>query len=331
VGVVKTKDYYTVLGVARGASDDEIKKAYRKLALQHHPDRNKGDKKAEEKFKEISEAYAVLSDKEKRTQYDQFGESGFRQRYSQEDIFRGADFSDVFRGTEFGGAGGAGNIFEMFFGGGRPGGGRGGFRVNMGGGQGGPGAGGFDFQDLFAQGGRGARNAGGEDLEFELPVSLEEAVRGAEKSVRYESGGGSRELTVRVPAGIAEGQRLRIPGRGEAAPGGGPAGNLYFVVRYEEHPLYEREGHDLILRREVPFSQAALGTTLEVPTLEGVKKVKVPPGTQPQTRIRLAGHGLPQRKGGARGNLYLIVVPRVPPRLNAKQKKLLEELAEEGL
>ena len=321
---MKTKDYYAVLGVARGAPEAEVKKAYRKLALQYHPDRNKGDKKAEEKFKEISEAYAVLSDKKKREQYDQFGAAGFRQRYSQEDIFRGADFGDVFNGTGFD----VNDVFSHIFGGGHAG-GRGGFRVHYGGGAPG-GAAGFDLGQMFGQGARARGPAPGQDLEFELPVSIEEAHGGAEKQVRYQGGGETRELKVRVPAGIAEGQHLRIPGRGEPGSGGGPPGNLYFVVRLEEHPLYEREGSDLLLRRELPFSQVALGTTLEVPTLDGVKKVKIPPGTQPQTRIRLGGHGLKVR-GGGRGDLHLVVVPRVPPKLSAKQKKLLEDLAAEGL
>jgi curved DNA-binding protein len=318
--------------VPRGASEEEIKKAYRKLALQYHPDRNKGDKKAEEKFKELSEAYAVLSDKEKRAQYDQFGAAGFRQRYSQEDIFRGADFGDAFSGTGFD----INDILSHLMGGGHMGGGRGagrgGFRVHFGGGAPGGGAGGFDFGQMFGQGmGGGARAANGEDLTYELPVTIEEAHHGAEKQVTYQGPAGPKQITVRIPAGIAEGQRLRIPGRGEPAHGGGgAAGDLYFTVAIEEHPLYEREGVDLVLRREVPFTLVALGGSLEVPTLDGVKKVKIAPGTQPQTRIRLAGHGMAQR-GGGRGDFYLIVVPRVPAKLTAKQKKLLEQLAEEQL
>jgi len=309
---MKNKDYYAALGVARGATEEEIKKAYRKLAMQFHPDRNKGDKKAEEKFKEISEAYAVLSDKEKRAQFDQFGAAGFRQRYpSQEDIFRGADFGDAFSGTGID----PNDIFSQLFGG-RGGGGRGGFRVNYGGGAPG-GAGGFDFSQMFGQGGgRGAQHADGEDIAYELPVSIEEAHNGGEKQVTYQGPAGPKEIKVRIPAGIAEGQRLRIPGRGEPAHGGGAAGDLYFTVRIEDHPLYLREGTDLILHREVPFTLVALGGMLEVPTLDGVKKVKIAAGTQPQTRIRLGGHGMAGR-GGRRGDFYLIVVPRVPVKLTA--------------
>ena len=323
---MKAKDYYAALGVPRGASEEDVKKAYRKLAMQYHPDRNKGDKKAEEKFKDISEAYAVLSDKEKRAQYDQFGAAGFRQRYSQEDIFRGANFGDVFSGTGVD----LNDLLGHIFGAGHTGGGRGGFRVQYGGGAPG-GAAGFDFGQMFGQGaGRGPRPADGEDLSYELPVTIEEAHHGAEKLVAYQGPAGPKEIKVRIPAGIAEGQRLRIPGRGEPAHGGGAPGDLYFTVAIEEHPLYEREGTDLVLRREVPFTLVALGGALEVPTLDGVKKVKVAAGTQPQTRIRLSGHGMAGR-GGRRGDLYLIVMPRVPARLTAKQKKLLEQLAAEEL
>ncbi|HEY5999170.1 MAG TPA: J domain-containing protein [bacterium] len=325
---MKAKDYYAALGVARGASEDEIKKAYRKLALQYHPDRNKGDKKAEEKFKEISEAYAVLSDKEKRAQFDQFGASDFRKRYSQEDIFRGADFGDAFSGTGID----PNDLFAHLFGGGHGRGPGGGFRVHFGGGAPGGGAGGFDFSQVFGGGG-GARGGGpipGEDIGYELPVTIEEAHHGAEKQVTYQGPAGPRELKVRIPAGIGDGQRLRIPGRGEPGHAGGVAGDLYFTVRIEEHPLYEREGADLLLRREVPFTLVALGGAVEVPTLEGTKKVKIAAGTQPQTRIRLAGHGMAMR-GGKRGDFYLIVMPRVPAKVTAKQKALLEQLAEENL
>ena len=202
--------------------------------------------------------------------------------------------------------------------------------MNYGGGAPG-GAAGFDFSQMFGQGGgRGARDADGEDISYELPVSIEEAHHGAEKQVAYQGPAGPKEIKVRIPAGIAEGQRLRVPGRGEPAHGGGAAGDLYFTVRIEDHPIYEREGTDLILRREVPFTLVALGGALEVPTLDGVKKVKIAAGTQPQTRIRLAGHGMAGR-GGRRGDFYLIVMPRVPVKLTAKQKKLLEQLSEEEL
>ena len=147
--------------------------------------------------------------------------------------------------------------------------------------------------------------------------------------MRYQGPQGMSDISVKIPKGITPGKRLRLTGKGAASPMGGPPGDLYFTIAFEDHPVYECQGDDLLIRREIPFSQAALGTTLEVPTLEGNKKVKIPAGTQPQTRIRLAGHGL--CSGKKKGHLYLTVVPRVPRRLTEKQRKLLRELAEEGL
>ncbi len=316
------KDYYQILGLAKGASEADIKKAYRKLAMKYHPDRNKGDKKAEDRFKQISEAYAVLSDKDKRTQYDTFGADGFRQRYSQEDIFREVNFEDLFGGMGFGT-----DVFSTIFGAGGRGGRRGGFRAYYG--SGGPGGGAaFDLGDLL--GGRGGRSPRGGDLHFEVPISIEESFRGGEKTVRYQTSQGTKELKVKIPKGISAGQKLRLPGKGEPGHGGTPPGDLFLTIRFEDHPVYECQGDDLIIRREVPYTQVALGTTLEIPTLEGVKKVKIPPGTQPQTRIRLSGHGL-CGKGKKRGHIYLIVVPRVPRTVTARQRELLEDLSAEGL
>jgi curved DNA-binding protein len=323
--MAKAKDYYQVLGLTKAASAAEIKKAYRKMAMKHHPDRNKGDKKAETLFKEVSEAYAVLSDTEKRKQYDMFGADGFRQRYSQEDIYRGVNFDDVFQGTAFGD-----DIFSTIFGAGGPGGrrgGKGGFTAS-----GGPGgARGFDIRDVFGGGRSGGRPPKGADLELNLPVTVEEAYRGGKKTVRYRTAQGEKEVVVTIPKGITVGKKLRLPGKGSPGPAAGiPPGDLYFIISFEAHPIYECQGEDLILRREIPYSQVALGTTLEVPTLDGVKKVKIPPGTQPQTRIRLPGYGL-CGKGEKKGHMYLIVVPRVPRKLSAGQKKLLQGLADEGL
>jgi curved DNA-binding protein len=311
------KDYYQTLGVKKGASEEEIKKSYRKLAMKYHPDRNKGDKKAEERFKEISEAYAVLSDKEKRKQYDMFGADGFRQRYSQEERFRGSNLEDILRDMGLGA-----DIFTTVFGGG---GGTGGFRTYTTGG-----GAAFDISDLFGAAGPGrGRPPKGGDLAFELPISIEEAYRGGSRTVRYQSPQGMKEVVVKIPKGIAPGKKLRLAGKGSPGPAG--AGDLYLTVVFEDHPFYEVEGHDLLLHREIPFTQVALGTTLEVPTLDGPKKVKVPAGTQPQTRIRLPGHGLYTPGGRERGHLFLIVVPRVPRTLTEKQKKLLQELGTEGL
>jgi curved DNA-binding protein len=304
------KDYYQVLGLKKGASEAETKKAYRKMAMKYHPDRNKGDSKAEARFKEVSEAYAVLSDKEKRKQYDMFGADGFRQRYSQEDIFRGSNLDDILRNMGFG---------ADIFGAGGPGGAR-----YTTGGPGGATA--FDIRDLFG----GGRPRSGGDLSFDLPITIEEAYHGGKKTVRYQTAQGMKEMVVTIPKGVTVGKKLRLSGKGSPGPAGAPPGNLYFTISFEAHPIYECQGEDLILRREVPYTQVALGTTLEVPTLDGVKKVKIPPGTQPQTRIRLPGYGL-CGKGKNKGHMYLIVVPRVPRKLSARQKKLLQELADEGL
>jgi curved DNA-binding protein len=310
------KDYYQVLGLKKGASEAEIKKAYRKMAMKYHPDRNKGDKKAEAQFKNVSEAYAVLSDKEKREQYDMFGADGFRQRYSQEDIFRGANFEDILQSMGLG---------SDIFGAGGPGGRRGGKgSYYTTGGPGGATA--FDIRDLFG----GGRPQRGGDLNLNLPVTIEEAYHGGKKTVRYRTAQGMTEIVVTIPKGVTVGKKLRLPGKGSPGPAGAPPGDLFFTISFEAHPIYECQGEDLILRREIPYTEVALGTTLEVPTLDGVKKVKVPPGTQPQTRIRLPGYGLCGR-GTKKGHMYLIVVPRVPRKLSARQKKLLRELADEGL
>jgi len=313
------KDYYKVLGVAKGAPAEEIKKAYRKLALKYHPDRNKGDKEAEDKFKEINEAYAVLSDPKKKQEYDTYGSSGFKQRYSQEDIFRGSDINDILRGMGLGG-----DAFSQFFGGG----GRGGFRTYTHGG--GPGAGGFGYQQPY--GGMGGVPARGTDLVYELPVSLEEVFHGGEKMVSYRVGSRTERISVKVPPGIETGKKLRLAGKGEPGPPGAQPGDLLIKINVLDHPQFKREGADLEITKEVPFSQAALGATVEVNTLEGKNlTVKLPKGTQPGARLRLKGQGLPPFKGSGRGDLFVRVAIEVPQRLSKSQKELLEKLAEEGL
>jgi curved DNA-binding protein len=304
-----TRDYYDVLGVSKNAGDDEIKKAYRKLAMKYHPDRNPNKKEAEERFKEINEAYAVLGDKEKRKQYDTFGAEGFRQRFTQEDIFRGFNFDEILSGL-FGGRG-----RREFRSGGREG---------------------FDFGDLF--GGRGAyQNAGrmpqkGEDILYELPITLEEAAFGGEKRVTFrKERGGTEEISVRIPKGITSGKKLRVAGKGVDGKNGGPPGDLYLQVEITEHPVYGREGNDLTVEKEITFSEAVLGTTVEVPTLDGIKKVKIPPGTQSHTKMRLRGLGLPHFQKEGRGDEYVKVIVRVPKRVNEKVRGLVQDLAREGL
>jgi curved DNA-binding protein len=303
------KDYYEMLGVGKHASDGEIKKAYRKLAMKYHPDRNPNKKEAEERFKEINEAYAVLSDKEKRKQYDTFGAEGFHQRFTQEDIFRGFDFDEILSGL-FGGRGRRES--------------RHGARSS------------FDFGDFF--GGQGAYpNMGrmpqkGEDILYQLPITVEEAAFGGEKRVSFrKERGGTEEISVKIPKGISSGKKLRVAGKGAEGKNGGPPGDLYLQISIMEHPIYSREEDDLIVEQEIHFSEAVLGTTVEVPTLEGIKKMKIPPGTQSHTKMRLKGLGLPRFQKEGRGDEYVKVIVRVPKRVSEKVKNLVQELAKEGL
>lgn len=311
-------DYYKLLGVEKSASPEEIKKAYRKLALKYHPDRNKGNKEAEEQFKKISEAYAVLSDKEKRQQYDTVGSAGFQQRYSQEDIFRNADLGDILR--EFG----------INFGGGRAT-----FRSSGGGG---------GFEDLFRQQGASGRPSPGfqdfrhqqpvkgNDLSLELPISLAEVLSGAEKTISLGRGSGAEKVSVKIPPGIETGKKLRISGKGSPSPMGGPPGDLYLLIKVEPHPIFTRDGSHLTMDLQIPYSSAVFGAEVAVPTLEGKQlKVKVPHGCQPQAKLRLRKHGLPDSSGGARGDLLVKILVAVPKDLSAEQKELLEKLKEAGL
>ncbi len=310
------RDYYEVLGVQKNASKDDIKKAYRKLAIQYHPDKNQGNKEAEEKFKQISEAYAVLSDPEKRKQYDMYGSAGFRQRFSQEDIFRNFDLNDILRQFGFGS----------------------GFRSTRG-----FRTGGTSFENLFGQGGRtfssygGAGNAfrqpaKGEDLTYELSVSLEEVLHGAEKTVSLREEGQRRNVAVKIPKGIEDGKRLRLAGKGAPSSSGGPAGDLYLRIRVQEHPLFQRMGADLLMEQRLPFSQACLGATIEVTSLDGRKfNVKVPGGTQQEAKLRIKGHGLPSGPGGQRGDILVKIAVRIPQHLHPEQEKAVRGLAELGL
>ena len=312
------RDYYEVLGVKKTATEEEIKKAYRKLAMKHHPDRNAGNKQAEERFKEISEAYAVLSDKEKRRQYDQIGPSGFSQRYSQEDIFRGFDMNDIL-GSLFGRAARGGRVRY------------GGFEDRFGARRAGPAP---DFGDIFSgQGypGESPYAQKGQDIHSELNLSFEEAAFGAEKKVRLSKDGRMEEVTVKVPPGIEMGKKLRLAGKGMPGPGGAPPGDLYLKVTVAGHPIFKKEGSDIVLDKEIKISEAILGTTIEVPTLEGSKHIKVPPGTQSHSRIRLKGFGLPRLQEGGKGDEYVRILIRYPQALNDRQKKLVEEMKKEGL
>lgn len=298
-------DYYKVLGVQKGASDDEIKKSYRKLAMKFHPDRNPGDKAAEDQFKTISEAYAVLSDQDKRKQYDAYGDTRFHQQYSQEDIFRGADFNNIFGDAGFD----ASDIFSRIFGAGFAGGGRGGFGGGFGGGP-----------------------QKGQDLEYPITIGFQEAYSGAERQVAFRlNDGSSRDLTVRIPAGIRDGGRLRVAGKGAPSMSGGTPGDLYVVVSVAPHPQYQRVGDDLEGKLPLKLSEALLGSSKEVTTLEGNKRIKIPAGVKPGTKIRLKGLGFHVPGKKIRGDFFAVVEYEIPENFTSDQQRAISSLAEAGL
>ncbi len=350
------RDYYEVLGVAKDASNDEIKKVYRQLAMKYHPDRVQGDQKkeAEEKFKEISEAYAVLSDQQKRNLYDQYGHSGIDQRYAYEDIFRGADFSSI-----FGNGGGGAGIFEELF-------------------------------NMFGSGRRSSSRSRGRDLEITVTISLEEAFRGIEKTIsvpRYEicetcSGSGSKpgtkkntctqcrgtghlvmshgffqmsqtcpkcrgegqiiqtpcetckgegrvrkikELSVKIPAGVDTGSSIRLRGEGESGTSG--RGDLYLSIEVKPHPIFERQDNDLLTQIHISFAKAVLGGEVSVETLDGKVDMKIPAGTQSHSIFRLKEKGIPDVHGRRIGDQLVMVIVDIPTKVNTDQKKLIEEYA----
>ena len=318
------KDYYKILGVPRMAGEDEIKKSFRKLAREFHPDVAKDKKRAEEKFKEINEAYEVLSDPAKRKKYDELGAN-----WKQGAEFRpppgwqhagagrragpgGADWGGV--EFEFGGTGFS-DFFESLFGGGRGGFSRGDF--------------GRDF--VHEREGFATR---GQDIEADIMVPLEEAARGAVRAITLrvtDEHGRARTETykVRIPAGVREGQKLRLAGRGEAGAGGGEAGDLYLRVRYAKHPDFTAEDGNLRCEVEVAPWEAVLGANVNVPTLDGRVNIKIPPGTQSGQKLRVRGRGLPQAGGGA-GDLFVEVKIAVPAQITDAERKLWEQVAHES-
>lgn len=316
-------DYYKILGIDKSASPTDIKKAYRKLALKYHPDRNKGDKKSEEKFKEANEAYAVLSDPEKKQQYDTFGSAGFQQKYSQEDIFRGSDIGSILRefGINIGGFSQSGGRSSM---GGNPFGSA--FGQGMGGGN--------PFQQSHGCGGRqGFQQATkGGDHTMQLHITLQEVLSGTEKTIALGRGGAADKVSVKIPAGIESGKKLRISGKGAPSPNGGPSGDLYLLIDVQNDPKFVRDGNNLIVETSIPFSAAVLGASIEVPTLEGKQlKVKVPAGVQSQSKLRLKGHGLPSGPIGPRGDILVKIMIDIPQKITPEQKKLIKQLQEGGL
>jgi len=281
--------------------------------MKYHPDHTKGDKAAEEKFKKISEAYAVLSDKEKRKQYDTFGAEGFQQRFTQEDIFRGFDFGDILREFGFGGAdtfSGRGGGMRFSFGSGSPFGSRSPF--------------GFDTGQQTQM--------KGSDLVYELPLTLQEVITGASKFISFDHRGKSEKLEVKIPKGMTSGKKLRLAGKGEASPYGGPPGDLFIQAKVLDDPLYRVQGQDLYTNWELKLSEAIFGISIRVPTPDGKElSLKIPAGAKTGTKMRLAGHGLPSMKGKKRGDLYVRIQVKIPKSLTTEQKKLIEKLAETGL
>jgi curved DNA-binding protein len=322
------KDYYQTLGVAKTASDKELKQAYRKLARKHHPDVNPGDKSAESRFKEINEAYEVLGDPEKRRKYDELGANWRMYEQAQQ------QGQGVPGGNPFGGPGGAWNI-------------------NMGG----PG-GGYrtmteeEMHDLFGNedpfsdffktffGGGGAREAGGRarqgraprtqkgrDIEHEVELTLEEAYHGATRRISIKQGGHARSVDVRIPVGVKDGSRVRAAGEGEAGANGGTSGDLYLRVRIRPHPVFERKGTDLHAKVAVPVTTAVLGGEAQVPTITGSVRLKIPETTQSGQIFRLKGHGMPAvGKPDDRGDLYATVEIQLPRSLTKEQRQHYEAL-----
>jgi molecular chaperone DnaJ len=356
------QDYYKILNVDRNASKADIKKAYRKLALKYHPDKNK-EKGSDEKFKQISEAYAVLFDDEKRAMYDQYGHDGIDQRYSSEDIFRGGDFGDIFKGMGFGFE----DIFDQFFGGRR----------------------GFPQRQ---------RTQRGRDLRFDMEIRLEDAYRGVETEIRIPrtepcdtcKGSGARPgskpikcphcggtgqmrvsqrtafgvftqvgtcqrcqgsgtriekpcpdcqgrgtvqktrmIDLKIPPGVDDGSQLRLTGQGEQIGKGAADGDLYVVIHIKRHPKFKRRGDDIFQKIDISFPQAALGSKIDVFLIKGTEKLKIPEGTESEEIFKLSGKGMPRLQGRGYGDMYVEVHVKTPKKLSRNAKKLIEQLESE--
>ncbi len=341
--MAQKRDYYEVLGVNKSATDAEIKKAYRKLAKKYHPDMNKDNPKAEELFKEVTEAYEVLSDKEKRKLYDQFGHAAFDEGAGQGGAYGagGQGFGSGFGGQGFrggfSGGGGFGNSGFGGFGSGNFGGGGGGsfhFNGNSGDGYQEYYYTGDNLDDIFdgffggSRKGR-SRSKDGEDVLAKVEVSFEEAALGADKVIRFRAPDGSEQsLQVHIPAGIDSGQKIRLKGKGMPGQNGGGAGSLLLEVTVQSKPGFERKGMDIYTTVEIPFETAVLGGETIVPTLSGRVSCKIKEGTQSGTKIRLKGKGIVSMKNPSqKGDEYAVIQIRVPRNLSADAKQKLQEYA----
>ena len=298
-------DYYDILGVGKNASEKEIKSAFKKLARKYHPDVNPGDKSAEENFKRVSEAYDILSDKKKRAQYDRVGHEAWKAGFKE-----GAPPPPGGGGFHWGGFPGAENVHYYSSG-------QGGFSD-------------MDLEDLFGGIFTGRRRRQGpikgEDSLSRLAVPMLDAIRGGERRITISTpAGGQESLTVKIPKGIIEGQKIRLAGKGSPGFSGGPAGDLLIEIVYEPDNRFERDGPNLTTDLKVPVSLAALGGEVKVPTLEGNADLKIPAGTQGGQRLRLKGKGLPKR-GGGRGDLFARIRVQVPKKLDDEGKDLIEKL-----
>jgi curved DNA-binding protein len=289
-------DYYSVLGIKKGSSDDDIKKAYRKQAMKYHPDRNEGDAKAESKFKDISEAYAVLSDKKKRREYDQFGSEGFHQKFSQEDIFRDFDVNDILRGFGFGSN--QGNPFQ--------------------------GRGGNPFQRPRPE------NVKPPTLIKELSIGFEEAALGAQRNISISRNGVVEETSIKIPSGITNGKILRLKGKGHLSPDGKNQGDLHLKIRVLDHPLFSRDAKNVLVDSEIKLTDAILGTTIEVQTLNGIKSVKIPPGIQNNSKLRLKEVGI-KSSSGVQGDQLVNIKIAIPKDLTEDQIKHIQFLRDTGI
>jgi curved DNA-binding protein len=306
---VQFRDYYETLGVSKNATREEIKSAFRKLARKYHPDTAKDKKSAEEKFKEINEAYEVLSDPEKRKKYDAYGanwqQSGFQPPPGSAGTYGGfpTDFEQGGVEFHFGGTGFS-DFFEQLFGA------RGGRRRGFGG---------FDVEEPPLH---------GQDVEADILVTLEEALRGSTRQISFRRGdsGKTQTYTVKIPKGVREGQRVRLAGLGESGGKGIPTGDLYLRIKFAKHPDFEVRGSDLYYDLEVPVWKAALGGDVEIPTLDGRAKLHIPPHAQNAQKFRLSGRGLPRRDGG-RGDFYAVLQPILPRELTSRERELWRELA----